>query len=91
MLGFDLPESDAIVFRVGRIYYDMIEKRPMDVKISLAEYLTHDCYMVQLGRITGKMHTRLEKVLSVFEQRYFLDNKKKTTKKYPHINGFRQR
>jgi hypothetical protein len=86
LLGFNLPESDAIVFRVGRVYYDMIEKKEMNVKISLAEYLTHDCYMVQLGRITGKTQTRLEKLLSVFEQRYFIDKNKKTAKKYPHAN-----
>ena len=84
LLGFDLTESESIVFRVGRVYYDMIEKKNMDVKVSLAEHLTHDCYIVQLGRITGKMSSRLEKLLSVFEQRYFIDNTKKTSKKYPH-------
>ena len=84
LLGFNLPESDAIVFRVGRVYYDMINQKEMNVKISLAEYLTHDCYMVQLGRITGKTQTRLEKLLSVFEQRYFIEKGKKISKKYPH-------
>jgi len=84
LLGFNLPESDAIVFRVGRSYYDMIKKAPMSVKIPFAELLTHDSYIVQLDRITGKLQTRLEKVLSVFEQRYFINSKKKTKKNYPH-------
>ena len=84
LLGFNLSESDAVVLRVGRFCYDMIENKTINLKIPLVEYLTHDCYMVQLGRITGKMQTRLEKVLSVFEQRYFVDSKKKTVKKYPH-------
>ena len=84
LLGFNLLESDAVVLRVGRFCYDMIENKTVNVKIPLVEKLTHDCYMVQLGRITGKMQTRLEKVLSVFEQRYFINTKKKTAKKYPH-------
>jgi len=84
LLGFNLLESDAVVLRVGRFCYDMIENKTVNVKIPLVEKLTYDCYMVQLGRITGKMQTRLEKVLSVFEQRYFINTKKKTAKKYPH-------
>ena len=84
LLGFNLSETDVIAFRIGRSYYNLIEKTSMNVKVAFAELLTHDSYMVQLGRITGKMKTRMEKVLSVFEQRYFVDSKKKTTKKYPH-------
>jgi len=84
LLGFNLIESDAVVIRVGRFCYDMIEDKTIKVKIPLVEHLTHDCYMVQLCRISGKMQTRLEKILSVFEQRYFIDSKKKTTKKYPY-------
>jgi hypothetical protein len=84
LLGFDLPETEAIVIRVSRTYHDMIKNEAMHIKISLAECLTHDSYIVQLRRIDGKMKTRLEKVLSVFEQRYFIDTKKKITKNYPH-------
>ena len=84
MLGFNLHESDAIVLRVGRSCHDMIKDETVHVKIPFVELLTHDSYMIQLGRITGKMRTRMEKVLSVFEQRYFIDNKRKTVKKYPH-------
>jgi hypothetical protein len=64
----------------------MINNREMNVKISLAEYLTHDSYMVQLGRITGKMKNRIEKVLTVFEITVLLRKKHpysgKKTKNY---------
>jgi hypothetical protein len=84
LLGFNLPETDSVVIHVNRRYNDMISNRELKISIPFAEFLTHDSYLVQLGRITGKMKTRLEKVLSVFEQRYFIDAKIKTTKKYPH-------
>ena len=84
LLGFNLLETDAVAFRIGRSYYDMIDKKAMDVKVAFAEYLIHDSYIVQIGRITGKTKTRLEKVLSVFEQRYFINSETKITKNYPH-------
>ncbi len=37
------------------------------------EKLSHDCYVVQLRRIKGRVQTKLEKLLSVFEQAYFVD------------------
>ena len=87
LLAFNLQESTAIVHRVGRTYHDMIEDKPLNVRIPFIEYLTHDCYVVQLGRITGKLKSRLENVLSVFEQRYFIDTQKKISKKYPHVTN----
>jgi hypothetical protein len=84
LLGFNLPDTNAIVIRVNRNFHDMIANEPLKVKIPFVEYLTHDSYVVQLGRITGKVQSRLEKVLSIFEQKYFIDTKKKTAKKYPH-------
>jgi chromosome segregation ATPase len=38
---------------------------------------------VQVGRITGRYQTRLDKLLSVFEQSNFIDNKK-ITKQFKH-------
>ena len=84
LLGFNLPETDVVVIRANRTFHDMIADRALKVKIPFVEYLTHDSYLIQLGRINGKMQTRVEKVLSVFEQRYFIDSKTKIAKKYPH-------
>jgi hypothetical protein len=45
------------------------------VKSEFIECLTHDSYVVQIPQIEGKTRTRLEKLLSVFEQKYFIDDK----------------
>ena len=84
LLGFNLPGTDAVVIRAKHDMYDIIANKAMKVKIPFLEYLTHDSYLIQLSRITGKMQTRLEKVLSVFEQRYFIDSETKIAKKYPY-------
>jgi len=84
LLGFNLPDTDVVVIRVKRDFQDMVADKVMKIKIPFLEYLTHDSYLVQLGRITGRMQTRIEKVLSVFEQKYFIDSKTKIAKKYPH-------
>jgi hypothetical protein len=75
LLGFKLPETDAIVIRVSRTYHDMITDKDLDVKSEFIECLTHDSYVVQIPRIEGKTRTRLEQLLSVFEQNYFIDDK----------------
>ena len=83
LLGFNLKETDAVVIGVKHNTKDLRTQKLIEVKIPFIEYLTHDCYVIQLGRITGAMKTRVDKVLSVFEQKYFIDEKK-ITKKYPH-------
>jgi len=47
------------------------------------KHFTHDAYFVQFARIKGKPRTLLEKMLSVFEQEYFIDEKN-IVKKYTH-------
>jgi len=84
LLGFNLQETDEVLINIKRCFFSGITKKELKLKIPFAEYLTHDSHIVQLGRITGKMQTRVEKVLSVFEQRYFIDNDTKITKKYPY-------
>ncbi|MFN0049366.1 MAG: hypothetical protein ACKVOU_09605 [Cytophagales bacterium] len=38
--------------------------------------MTHDSYVVQVERITDRYQTRLDKLLSIFEQTNFVDDKK---------------
>lgn len=40
------------------------------------EKLTLDCFIVQVDRITDRYQTRLDKLLSVFEQTNFVDDQK---------------
>jgi hypothetical protein len=75
LLGFELPEVDAVVVHVSRIYRNVITREELDVKSDFIECLTHDSYVVQIPRIDGKNRSRLEKMLSVFEQNDFYDDK----------------
>jgi hypothetical protein len=75
LLGFELHETDAIVIHVSRTYHDVIAQKELHVKSKFIECLTHDSYVVQIPRIEGKTRTRLEKMLNVFEQKDFCDDK----------------
>jgi len=75
MLGFKLPETEAIVTHVSRSYKDVIEGQDIQAKSEFIENLSHDSFVVQIPRIEGKTRSRLEKMLSIFEQKYFSDEK----------------
>ncbi len=76
ILGFKLPEILTSCIKVERNYKDLINKTTLDVKCDFVEKLTHDSYVVQVERITDRYSTRLDKLLSVFEQTNFVDDKK---------------
>ncbi len=75
LLGFKLTETNAIAIKVSRTYNDLITRKELHVKSPLIECLTHDSYVVQIPRISGKTRTHLEQMLTVFEQKYFIDEK----------------
>lgn len=81
ILGFKLPEIESPCIRVKRDYIDLINKTTLTQKSEFVEKLTHDCFVVQVERITDRYQTRLDKLLSVFEQRNFTDDKE-ITKSY---------
>ena len=83
ILGFLLPEIKEACLKVERNYKDLISKKIIDTKSDFVEKLTHDSYIVQVGRITNRYQTRLDKLLSVFEQTNFLDDTK-MTKEFKH-------
>ena len=83
ILGFPLPEIKEACIKVERNYRDLISKKIIDVKSDFVEKLTHDSFIIQVGRITDRYQTRLDKLLSVFEQTNFLDDTK-ITKEFKH-------
>jgi len=83
LLGFSIPKIKTPAIKVNRTYIDMIGKTEIKQKSKLIEALTHDGYFVQIPHIKGKPRTLLEKLLSIFEQQYFLDDKE-TTKEYEY-------
>ena len=83
LLGFKLPKHNTPALKVGRFYQNLITKRKMTGKDNFVEALTHDGYFVQIPCIRGKPRNILEKMLSVFEQQYFIDEKE-IVKTYEH-------
>ena len=81
VLGFKLPEIPTACVKVGREYQDLVNNVPLTARSPFIERLTHDSYVVQVGRITGRYQTRLDKLLSIFEQSCFIDDKE-TIKQY---------
>jgi hypothetical protein len=83
ILGFKLSDIETPCIKVERKYRDLINNREIDAKSEFIEKLTHDSFVVQVERITDRYQTRLDKLLSVFEQRHFLDDTK-VTKEFRH-------
>jgi len=75
MLGFEIKEIEAIAIKVKRDYWDMINRQTLATKSSFVEALTHDSYIIQIPRIQGNTKTKLEQLLSIFEQKYFINEK----------------
>jgi hypothetical protein len=75
-LGFKSPEILTPCIKVERNDKDLINKTTLDAKSDFVEKLTHDSYVVQVERITDRYSTKLDMLLSVFEQTNFVDDKK---------------
>jgi hypothetical protein len=76
ILGFKLPEIETPCLKVARNYNDLINNSTLTTKSDFVEKLTHDSFIVQVNRITDRYQTRLDKLLSIFEQTNFVDDKK---------------
>ena len=74
ILGFNLPDIETSCMKVSRHYKDLITNTILEKKSDFVEKLTHDCFIVQVERITDRYQTRLDKLLSLFEQRHFTDD-----------------
>ncbi len=83
ILGFNLPEIETPCLKVERNYKDLVNQKLILERSDFAEKLTHDSFIVQVKRITNRYQTKLDKLLSLFEQKYFVDDKE-TTKYFKH-------
>jgi hypothetical protein len=83
ILGFTLAEIETACIKVERNYRDLINQIVIEKKSEFVEKLTHDCFIVQVNRITDRYQTSLDKLLSVFEQNNFADENK-ITKEFSH-------
>jgi hypothetical protein len=84
VLGFQLPGINAACLKVSREYIDLIEQTVITKKDPFIEALNHDCYVVQVKRITPRYQTALEKLLSLFEQNNFINSNSDMAKSYDY-------
>jgi hypothetical protein len=84
ILGSELPDTDCPCFQAGRNpYRNLVDKTTFEGRIKFVELVTHDCYVIQASKITDlRCTTNMTKLLSVFEQRYFVKADSKVTKEY---------
>jgi len=83
ILGFKIPEIETSCIRVAQNYKDLINNTIINKKFEFFEKLTHDSIIIQVERITDRYQTRLDKMLSVFEQSNFYDDSR-VIKKFIH-------
>lgn len=89
LLGFKLPDITSTVIKVNRQYLDLISHLVIEKKSDFIEKLTHDCYVVQIPRIEPKLQSKLEILLTVFEQTNFIDDTEITKNyNYPISDDF---
>ncbi len=89
ILGFKLPEIDTPCLKVERNYKDLVNNKIIEIRSSFVEKLTHESFIVQVERITDKYQTKLDKMLSVFEQTNFIDNDR-ITKQFKHATDLEE-
>ena len=80
ILGFPLS-VDSPAFGNVPSYHDLLTNEEIVVRDHFVEHLTHSAYFVQTTRIKPSLNTKLDKLLSIFEQNNFIGDSK-TTKDY---------
>ncbi len=72
LLGFDLSIHVPVI-KVSRTYINQITGVEIQGKDEFIEKLTHDSYVIQIPQLPEKTQTKLEKILSVFNQKWIQD------------------
>jgi hypothetical protein len=81
-LGFALSIKRAVL-KISRQYEDVRTGEILDDKDEFIENLSHDCFVVQVKYLPPEAKTKLEKILSVFNQQWIFDRDQKWLMKYP--------
>ncbi|MDR3198632.1 MAG: hypothetical protein LBU34_12265, partial [Planctomycetaceae bacterium] len=85
IVGDTFSDIDTACVRVNRKYYDAIHGTVINKRCYFIELLTHDCVMVQTPKIeSNRYQTKLDKLLSVFEQKHFIGTDE-IYKDYKHV------
>jgi len=82
ILNYILDKDLPSVIKVDNKYFDMLTGREVSKRVLFLEQLTHKSYFIQVPKLELKLQTKLEWVLSIFEQKYFVEDKR--TKEYSY-------
>ena len=80
-LGFKLSVPSAVL-KVGRQYEDLQTGAILTAKDAFIENLSHDCFVVQIPNLTQTTQTKLEKMLSIFNQKWIVDKDQRWLLRY---------
>jgi hypothetical protein len=69
-LGFLLNNVPSGVIKVKRAYVDAVTEEILGVKEDFVELLSHDSYMIQVGRLPKKSRGKLDRVMQIFSPMY---------------------
>jgi len=75
ILGFNLEKHIPAMLKVDRHYLDLITGEPVKGSSEFIESLSHDTYVIQAKQLRHDVKSDLERVLSVFGQEEFIDEK----------------
>jgi len=84
-LGFNLTIQRPVL-KIGRQYEDLTTGEIIDQKDEFIENLSHDCFVVQIPNLHTETVTKLEKILSIFNQKWIFDSTQKWLLKFDSEN-----
>jgi hypothetical protein len=84
-LGFPLSIPSSVL-KIGRTYQDLSSGEIIDKKDEFIESLSHDSFVVQISKLQGEMKTKMERILSIFNQKWIFDEDNKWLLQYDEDN-----
>jgi hypothetical protein len=67
--------------------YDIITGEPVIAEDNFIKLLNHESYFIQIKRLSGSMKHKLERLLSVFDQKRLANHKDKWILEYTDLDG----
>jgi FtsZ-binding cell division protein ZapB len=74
ILGFNLKDIETPSAKINPLITDTTNKEILDVKNEFIEMLNHRSYILQVRRLRPDRRTRVERLLSLFDQKKISDN-----------------
>jgi hypothetical protein len=84
-IGFPLTIPSSVL-KIGRTYQDLSSGEIIDKKDDFIESLSHDSFVVQISKLHGEMKTKMERILSIFNQKWIFDEDNKWLLQYDEDN-----